>query len=71
MNPTKMTTATNPSVDGALRPCPFCGGKAKLLYIYVHQVVCEDCHASTSFYQDENDAVAAWNGRKDETNKTT
>lgn len=32
-------------------------------YIYVHQVICEDCGAATSFYQDENDAVNAWNRR--------
>ena len=70
MNTITMNTTMNPSLDGVLRPCPFCGGKAKLLYIYVHQVVCEDCHASTTFYQDENDAVAAWNGRKDEAQGT-
>ena len=39
--------------------------------IYVHQIYCKECHASTTFYQDENDAVAAWNGRAYETDKTT
>jgi Lar family restriction alleviation protein len=69
MNMSTTNTMKNHSFDSVLRPCPFCGGKAKLLYIYVHQVVCEDCHAATTFYQDENDAVAAWNGRKDEVQK--
>lgn len=59
----KIATMKNHILDDMLRPCPFCGGVAHMRYIYVHQVICENCGVSTSFYQDENDAVNAWNGR--------
>ena len=64
----RTNTTRNPFPDGLLRPCPFCGGEARMLYSYVHCVICRSCGASTTFFQDENDALAAWNGRRrDET----
>ena len=59
-----------------LKPCPFCGGKAKLCSrevkqmqiledtIKFHNVICERCGAMAGvFYATEDEAVAAWNHR--------
>lgn len=45
-----------------LKPCPFCGSKAKLMRVGAGRIVkCEGCGVSTSFLAD--DAAQAWNAR--------
>ena len=63
-----------------LKLCPFCGGKADILY-YKHgsayksniyypsergTVTCEKCHCSQHVFAKVKDAVNAWNRRTDE-----
>lgn len=50
------------SAASGLKPCPFCGGKAKLLHVGAGRIVkCGSCGASTSFAA-ENPAKE-WNRR--------
>ena len=51
-----------------LKPCPFCGGEAKLKnspYIegYDYWVECEDCFVSTATYGVGAHAMVMWNTR--------
>jgi Lar family restriction alleviation protein len=56
-----------------LKPCPFCGGKAKIQSYRVAEdaeavrVKCTQCFAETDEFEDAyapiNDAVEAWNRR--------
>lgn len=56
-----------------LKPCPFCGGKARLFVSDGVRVICSKCYASTMILTDnmehESNAVetvtAAWNRRAD------
>ena len=48
-----------------LKPCPFCGGKAKLhkpLYEW-YFVRCEQCLIRTNEYLESTKAIAIWNRR--------
>lgn len=55
-----------------LKPCPFCGGKARLFVNGGVRVVCTRCYVSTMVLKDELDfstsavesSVEAWNRRK-------
>jgi Lar family restriction alleviation protein len=52
-----------------LKPCPFCGSKAKLhSNADRHVILCskEDCHAAfvARSFESEEDAIAAWNKRE-------
>jgi Lar family restriction alleviation protein len=61
--------------DADIRPCPFCGGEAKVFrdpfFVNVdgetttdrYQVLCIDCNVSTWYYDTEQAAIDAWNKR--------
>lgn len=58
-----------------LKPCPFCGGEAKLYsigtgsphYGNYHQVVCQGCLTSSgAYWSGEQSAIDAWNTRHEE-----
>ena len=49
-----------------LKPCPFCGGKAKIIQddrLYFYKVRCVKCYAETSHTEGRNIAVKEWNRR--------
>lgn len=54
-----------------IKPCPFCGGKARIYkhYLrgtYTYSVRCQSCKAETwLYYTDEKEAVRVWNKRKE------
>ena len=57
-----------------LKPCPFCGGEAKVFKhkktmasfgtLFSHEVECAYCFCRTGLYPSEEKAVNAWNRRK-------
>ena len=64
------------STDDGLKPCPFCGGKAKihnavefasetakLIFGKRCGVHCTKCSVATMPYDSLDDAIAAWNRR--------
>ena len=49
-----------------LKPCPFCGGKAKFSEdkdYQIYSVNCTECDAGTNSYGIKRDAIDAWNKR--------
>lgn len=52
---------------GELKPCPFCGGEAKLLIVPEKQsrwiVRCQKCFANHGTFASDHDAVEFWNRR--------
>lgn len=53
-----------------LKPCPFCGGKAEVVWMpYINVegmglvVECNHCWAETGYYATREEAIAAWNRR--------
>lgn len=47
-----------------LKPCPFCGGEARLKGAPPSGwVVCKDCFAEGAFFDRAAEAIAAWNRR--------
>ena len=48
-----------------LKPCPFCGGKAKERYEYLNGVFmeCSECGISTIIFSSQVDAIETWNRR--------
>jgi len=60
------------SEHSELKPCPFCGGKAKLASYrscdccgkaYNAAVCCPSCMAEVSHYDTDDEAVEVWNSR--------
>ena len=51
-----------------LKPCPFCGGEAKVLYLPNKcgwNVYCRMCEVEM-LYDSEQEAIEAWNRRVDD-----
>lgn len=49
-----------------LKPCPFCGEKAKHVYFKftdTHSVLCRNCGAESYEFGTEEEAIEAWNRR--------
>lgn len=48
-----------------LKPCPFCGGKAKHFQntIFGYFVGCTKCRMRTDYYGSKGSATRAWNRR--------
>lgn len=47
-----------------LKPCPFCGGEAKIISGYgKYAVTCKECDATAPSTYTESDAAKAWNKR--------
>lgn len=53
-----------------LRQCPFCGGDAQVdrmwFFGWSYAISCVDCEATTSVYEDEDEASSNWNLRERE-----
>ena len=45
-----------------LLPCPFCGGKA--YFSDTNWINCDTCNTHTSYFDNAEDAIKAWNKRK-------
>ena len=56
-----------------LKPCPFCGGDSQTMRNFdsndkmVHVGTCNKCFARTGFYEYKEEAIKAWNTRKEAT----
>ena len=49
-----------------LRPCPFCGGRAKMTAEGGDRwVLCTKCNSSSGVFESERDAARAWNDRSE------
>lgn len=46
-----------------LKPCPFCGGEARLIGHFPYTITCCKCRATTVFYNTPEKAIDAWNNR--------
>lgn len=52
-----------------LKPCPFCGGEARIACdcsIDKWEIFCGQCHCTLKMFAEREDAVIAWNTRKGE-----
>lgn len=53
--------------DIKLKPCPFCGGKARgFSHCSINYIKCMTCRTVSGIYDTYKDAVAAWNRRADD-----
>lgn len=53
------------TVKAKLKPCPFCGGHATLIYDNQegYQIYCDDCDIMTDTDYDKVKIIDAWNKR--------
>lgn len=69
MELSKLLATEQESLGFVLRPCPFCGGAAKLMGtdvkkgILAYFVQCIECSASSSFTHRKNLTIQKWNRR--------
>lgn len=56
-------------MENELKPCPHCGGKAKVGCEKYWQprvsrrIICAKCYSSSGWYSTEEEAIEAWNRR--------
>ena len=50
-----------------LKPCPFCGGEARLIGHSPYSITCCKCRATTVICNTPDDAIDAWNRRAEPT----
>ena len=54
-----------------LKPCPFCGGEAKVGCEKYWQpkvsrrIICTNCYSSSGWYRTEEEAIELWNRRSE------
>ena len=46
-----------------LKPCPFCGGEARLIGHSPYSITCCNCRTTTVICNTPDDAIDAWNNR--------
>ena len=55
-----------------LKPCPFCGGEARLMYKHTEQayyIVCKGCRTHTWDCNEADEATSIWNRRVEDNAK--
>ena len=50
-------------MDNELKPCPFCGGEARLIGHSPYSITCCKCRATTVICNTPEKAIDAWNYR--------
>ena len=50
-------------MNDSLKPCPFCGGEARLIGHSPYSITCCNCRTTTVICNTPDDAIEAWNRR--------
>lgn len=65
------------TMPNELKPCPFCGGEAEVIEIYLYGKVkgymahCNKCGCELKCYTSKQNAKNSWNRRADNVEKNT
>ena len=54
-------------MDNKLKPCPFCGGEARLIGHSPYSITCCKCRTTTVICDTPEKAINAWNSRVEPT----